>query len=69
MSNLSPPPGVSETRIFPALVSFRAMCCDFCYNKPTTSCQHYGDMAAQVRENDKLIQCPHYRSADLVRNG
>jgi hypothetical protein len=58
--NGCPPDGVAETRTFGAVVSFRAMACDFCRFGPHERCGYYGGMRDRVLA-EGLFQCPEYK--------
>lgn len=58
-----PSEGVAEIRTFGAVISFRAMACDFCRFAPYEQCRHYDEMRKRVLA-DGLFQCPEYRRVD-----
>jgi len=55
-----PPDGVTEQRAFGEVLSFRAMCCDWCRFGPHKGCKHYEEMRERVLA-EGLFQCPEYR--------
>lgn len=52
-------PRVTEKRSFGAVLSFRAICCDWCASAGKCSAQE-GEFA-KVRETDTIHQCPDYK--------
>jgi hypothetical protein len=58
-----PPENVNEERTFGAVLSFRAMCCDWCRFAPHDTCQHYQGMRDRVHQ-EGLFPCGEYRRRD-----
>jgi hypothetical protein len=57
-----PPPNVTESRSFGAVLCFRSINCDYCTGKHDT-CRHYPAQREAILADGRNRQCPNYKPA------